>query len=64
LIVDLFIYRSGYDYRQRGPKPFEDLEELIVAIADKHPPFDEIVDWFKTRLRRREKHGSGKAKHA
>jgi death on curing protein len=53
LLVDLLIHRSGYRYKNEltSNKSFVGLEELIVRIAnDVHPPFEEIVDWFKENL--------------
>jgi len=52
-LVDLLIHRSGYRYKNEltSNKSFVGLEELIVRIAnDVHPPFEEIVDWFKENL--------------
>ena len=52
-MVDLLIHRSGYRYKNElsSNEWFLGLEELIVGIAGNvHPPFEEIVDWFKENL--------------
>ena len=53
LLIDLLIHRSGYRYKNEltSTEWFRELEELIVRIADDvHPPFEEIVEWFKQNL--------------
>ena len=52
-MVDLLIHRSGYRYKDEltSNEWFLGLEALIVRIADDvHPPFEEVVDWFKEYL--------------
>jgi hypothetical protein len=52
-LADLLIHRSGYRYKNEltSKEWFLGLEELIVRIAnDVHPPFEEIVEWFKENL--------------
>ena len=53
LIVDLFIYRSGYRLRAIRGSADRDLENLILRIVQEHTPFEDIVGWFKQRIRRR-----------
>lgn len=53
LIVDLFIYRSGYRLRAIRGNSHQELENLILRIVREHTPFEDIVGWFKQRIRRR-----------
>ena len=52
LILDLFLYRSGYRLRPHKGAAHRELEHLILWIVEHHPPFEEIVGWFELRLRR------------
>ena len=47
IILFLFVLRSGYRFK---PASSEELEDLIVRVADLRPPQDELVAWFKARL--------------
>ena len=47
IILFLFVLRSGYRFK---PGSSEELEDLIVRVADLRPPQDELVAWFKARL--------------
>jgi len=53
LIVDLFLYRSGYRLESRRGDVARELERLILQIVEHHPEFEEITSWFKVRIRKR-----------
>ncbi|MGC2519166.1 MAG: Fic family protein [Burkholderiales bacterium] len=53
LIVDLFLYHSGYRLESRRGDVRRELERLILQIVEHHPGFDEIAGWFKLRIRKR-----------
>lgn len=50
LLTELLIDRSGYKLDIADDAPIDD---LVVAIAEGVMAFDDLVAWFKTRLRRR-----------
>lgn len=50
LLVRLLIARSGYDLilsKEDAP-----IDDLVVAVAEGALSFDDLVDWFRPRLRR------------
>jgi death on curing protein len=53
LIVQLLIRRSGYELIGLTGNPFVELENLILQIAKVHPPRQELVQWFRDRLRKK-----------
>ena len=52
IVVDLFVGRSGYALHSVTGDPYIELEELVLRIADEHPPMPELVAWFKARMRK------------
>lgn len=50
LLSELLIDRSGYQLDIADDAPIDD---LVVAIAEGEMAFDDLVAWFKARLRRR-----------
>ena len=53
LIIDLFLYRSGYRLASRRGNVNRELEQLILRIVEDHPGFEDIAAWFKVRIRKR-----------
>lgn len=49
ILTELLIERSGYELNIPDDEPIDD---LVVAIAAGQVQFDEIEDWFRTRLRK------------
>jgi death-on-curing protein len=50
LLTELLIDRSGYELDIADDAPIDD---LVVAVAEGGMTFDDLVAWFKARLRRR-----------
>src|SRR5438093_12245492 len=46
IILFLFVLRSGYRFK---PGSSQEIEDLVVRIADIHPPQDDLVAWFTQR---------------
>jgi death-on-curing protein len=44
------VERSGYEFAMPVDEPVDD---LVVAVATGQVTFEELVAWFRTRLRRR-----------
>lgn len=53
ILTALLLDKSGYRLQpaRRRERIETALEELVLAIVDEHTPFDEIVEWFKARIR-------------
>jgi death-on-curing protein len=49
LLVDLLLEKSGYRLRPVDPETYE---AFAVHVAEDHPAFDGIVDWFRARIER------------
>jgi len=50
LLTELLIERSGYVLDIADDVPIDD---LVVGVADGRIAFDDLVAWFRPRLRRR-----------
>jgi death on curing protein len=53
LIVDLFLYRSGYRLESRTDNVYVQLERFIVQIVRDRLSFDPIADWFAAHIVKR-----------
>jgi death on curing protein len=53
LIIDLFLYRSGYRLESRLGNAYVELERFILRIVEDRLPFDDIAGWFKARVAKR-----------
>jgi death on curing protein len=49
LLTELLIDRSGYTLAIPDDAPIDD---LVVAVAEGRTTFDDLVGWFRARLRR------------
>lgn len=49
LLVEILIDRSGY---RLGIPDDERIDDLVVAVAEGHLRFDDLVAWFAARLKR------------
>ena len=49
LLVEILIARSGYRFNIPDDEPIDD---LIVAVAARQMAFDQLVEWFESRLER------------
>ena len=53
LLMGLLLNKSGYRLTECADDDLNDaVEEMVVAIADTRMSFDDLVDWFKLRIRR------------
>ena len=50
LLVEILVERSGYELTIPADEPVDD---LVVSVATGDVTFEELVGWFKARLRRR-----------
>ena len=50
LLVEILVERSGYEFTIPADEPVDD---LVVAVATGDITFDQLVEWFRARLRRR-----------
>jgi death-on-curing protein len=50
LLVEVLLDRSGYALEIPDDEP---IDNLVVAVADGRMGFEELVTWFKARLRSR-----------
>jgi death-on-curing protein len=53
ILTDTLITRSGYELVAVEGDIEAEIEELLLSVAA-HMPFEEIVRWFKDRLRKTE----------
>lgn len=53
LIIHVFIQRSDYQLIGLANDQHMELEDLIVDIADRHPNFAAIENWFRARLHKK-----------
>lgn len=54
LAVHLVLWRSGYGLAHpQHADENDDFEHMLVQVADSAMTYDEIVDWFKTRIVKR-----------
>jgi death-on-curing protein len=54
LLVNLLLERSGYRLQpvDNTENMGEALERLALQVVNDHPHFDEVVHWFRQRIRR------------
>jgi death-on-curing protein len=49
LVTNLLIVRSGYVLRLQ---PGDRIDDLVVDVAEDAIPFDDLADWFRSRISR------------
>ena len=52
LTIDLFLDRSGYVLRGVKKTGLRELEDLILAVDERHLTVNDIEAWFRKRVRR------------
>ena len=52
LTIDLFLDRSGYVLRGVKKTGLRELEDLILAVVERHLTVNDIEAWFRKRVRR------------
>ena len=53
LLMDLLLNKSGYQLTERADADLNDaVENMVVALADGRMSLDDLVGWFKLRIRR------------
>ncbi len=50
LLTEVLVERSGYELAMADDAPIDD---LVVAVADRRMTFEDLVQWFRQRLRKR-----------
>ena len=52
-LMDLLLNKSGYRLTECGDADLNDeVENMVIALADHRMSFDDLVDWFKLRIHR------------
>ena len=56
ILTHLLVVRSGYEIVPIGKDTDlpTAMETLVLAVVEDKLPFDDIVDWFRARLRKKE----------
>ena len=48
LVVDLFLQRSGYALD--APPIESEIDEMILAVANRRMPLEQLTEWFRARI--------------